>query len=52
MLPGLGVKDDIKAAHDLGVSIIRIATHCTEADISEQHFQMSRSSSASRRSGS
>jgi 4-hydroxy 2-oxovalerate aldolase len=42
MLPGLGVKDDIKAAHDLGVSIIRIATHCTEADISEQHFQMSR----------
>ena len=42
MLPGLGVKDDIKAAHDLGVSIIRIATHCTEADISSQHFQVAR----------
>jgi 4-hydroxy 2-oxovalerate aldolase len=42
MLPGLGVKDDIKAAHDLGVSIIRIATHCTEADISIQHFGMAR----------
>jgi 4-hydroxy 2-oxovalerate aldolase len=42
MLPGLGVKDDIVAAADLGVSIIRIATHCTEADISEQHFAMSR----------
>jgi 4-hydroxy 2-oxovalerate aldolase len=42
MLPGLGVKDDIAAAHDLGVSVIRIATHCTEADISEQHFTMSR----------
>lgn len=42
MLPGLGVKDDIKSAHDLGVSIIRIATHSTEADISEQHFQMAR----------
>ncbi len=42
MLPGLGVKDDISAAHDLGVSIIRIATHCTEADISEQHFTMAR----------
>lgn len=42
MLPGLGVKDDIVAAHDLGVSVIRIATHCTEADISEQHFAMSR----------
>lgn len=42
MLPGLGVKDDIRAAHDLGVSVIRIATHCTEADISEQHFAMAR----------
>ncbi len=42
MLPGLGTKDDIKAAADLGVSIIRIATHCTEADISIQHFGMSR----------
>ena len=42
MLPGLGVKDDIKAARDIGVSVIRIATHCTEADISIQHFQMAR----------
>jgi 4-hydroxy 2-oxovalerate aldolase len=42
MLPGLGIKEDISAAHDLGVSVIRIATHCTEADISEQHFKMAR----------
>jgi 4-hydroxy 2-oxovalerate aldolase len=42
MLPGLGVKDDIVAAQDLGVSIVRIATHCTEADISEQHFALAR----------
>jgi 4-hydroxy 2-oxovalerate aldolase len=42
MLPGLGIKEDIKAAHDLGVSVIRIATHCTEADISIQHFGMAR----------
>lgn len=42
MLPGLGTKDDIKAVHDLGTSVIRVATHCTEADISEQHFQFSR----------
>lgn len=42
MLPGLGIKEDIVAAADLGLSIIRIATHCTEADISEQHFAMSR----------
>src|ERR1700684_1288029 len=37
MLPGLGTKDDITAVAELGVSIIRIATHCTEADVSEQH---------------
>jgi len=42
MLPGLGTKDDIKSAADLGLSIIRIATHCTEADISIQHFGMAR----------
>jgi 4-hydroxy 2-oxovalerate aldolase len=42
MLPGVGTKDDVRAVHDLGVQVIRIATHCTEADISEQHFGMSR----------
>lgn len=42
MLPGLGTKDDIKAICDIGVSIVRIATHCTEADISEQHFTLAR----------
>ncbi len=42
MLPGLGTKDDIKAIHDLGVAIIRIATHCTEADIADQHFGLAR----------
>lgn len=42
MLPGLGIKEDIEAAHDIGVSIIRIATHCTEADISIQHFELAR----------
>jgi 4-hydroxy 2-oxovalerate aldolase len=42
MLPGLGTKDDIKAIRDIGVSIVRIATHCTEADIAEQHFGLAR----------
>jgi 4-hydroxy 2-oxovalerate aldolase len=42
MLPGLGTVDDIKACHDLGVAVIRIATHCTEADISVQHFGIAR----------
>ncbi len=42
MLPGVGVKDDILAAADNGASICRIATHCTEADISVQHFGLAR----------
>jgi 4-hydroxy 2-oxovalerate aldolase len=42
MLPGLGTKDDISAVADLGVSVIRIATHCTEADIADQHFGLAR----------
>ncbi|MCK7622654.1 4-hydroxy-2-oxovalerate aldolase [Streptomyces sp. RS10V-4] len=42
MLPGLGVKDDIRAAHDNGAAVCRIATHCTEADIAVQHFGLAR----------
>jgi 4-hydroxy 2-oxovalerate aldolase len=42
MLPGVGTTDDIEAVHDLGVSVIRIATHCSEADVSEQHFGRAR----------
>jgi 4-hydroxy 2-oxovalerate aldolase len=42
MLPGLGTKDDIRAAQDAGGSICRIATHCTEADVSVQHFGLAR----------
>lgn len=43
LLPGVGTADDIRAVADLGVSIVRIATHCTEADISIQHFEIARS---------
>ena len=42
LLPGIGTHEDILAVRDLGVSIIRIATHCSEADISVQHFQIAR----------
>ncbi len=38
MLPGVGITDDIRQAAGNGASICRIATHCTEADISIQHF--------------
>ncbi|MDA8045436.1 MAG: 4-hydroxy-2-oxovalerate aldolase [Actinomycetota bacterium] len=42
MLPGVGTKDDITAIAELGVEVVRIATHCTEADVSEQHFRLAR----------
>ena len=42
MLPGLGTIDDIRAARDVGVSVMRVATHCTEADIAGQHFALAR----------
>jgi 4-hydroxy 2-oxovalerate aldolase len=42
MLPGVGVLDDVRAAAGNGASICRIATHCTEADISVQHFGLAR----------
>ncbi|MGJ8687564.1 MAG: 4-hydroxy-2-oxovalerate aldolase [Spongiibacteraceae bacterium] len=41
LLPGIGTIDHLKMAADLGVSTIRVATHCTEADVSEQHIGMS-----------
>jgi 4-hydroxy 2-oxovalerate aldolase len=43
MLPGLGTIHDLNQAHDAGASVARIATHCTEADVSIQHFQHARS---------
>jgi 4-hydroxy 2-oxovalerate aldolase len=42
LLPGIGTAEDIHAVAELGVSIIRIANHCSEADISVQHFRIAR----------
>jgi 4-hydroxy-2-oxovalerate/4-hydroxy-2-oxohexanoate aldolase len=42
LLPGIGTVDHLKMAHELGVHTIRVATHCTEADVSEQHITFAR----------
>ncbi|BCN37005.1 4-hydroxy-2-oxovalerate aldolase [Alicycliphilus denitrificans] len=42
LIPGIGTVDHLKMAHGLGVHTIRVATHCTEADVSEQHITMAR----------
>ncbi len=42
LIPGIGIADDLIEVHERGASIARIATHCTEADISIQHLEMAR----------
>ena len=42
LLPGIGTVDHLNMAHELGVSTIRVATHCTEADVSQQHIAAAR----------
>ncbi len=39
LIPGIGTIEDLKKAYELGVRSVRIATHCTEADISQQHIE-------------
>ena len=42
LLPGIGTVDHLRMAHDCGIATIRVATHCTEADVSEQHISLGR----------
>jgi 4-hydroxy 2-oxovalerate aldolase len=42
LLPGIGTVEDLHRAHELGVTSVRIATHCTEADIARQHIGFAR----------
>jgi 4-hydroxy 2-oxovalerate aldolase len=42
LLPGIGTVAELKHAHSLGVRSVRIATHCTEADVAKQHIEAAR----------
>lgn len=42
ILPGIGTIHDLKAAYTAGARVVRVATHCTEADISKQHIEYAR----------
>ncbi|WP_211317625.1 4-hydroxy-2-oxovalerate aldolase [Edaphovirga cremea] len=42
LLPGIGTVHDLRNAYDAGARVVRIATHCTEADISRQHITYAR----------
>ncbi|WP_163506512.1 4-hydroxy-2-oxovalerate aldolase [Fodinicola acaciae] len=42
LLPGVGTVDELRRAYELGVRSVRIATHCTEADVAAQHISQAR----------
>ncbi|MEX3999054.1 4-hydroxy-2-oxovalerate aldolase [Paraburkholderia sp. EG285A] len=42
LLPGIGTIHDLKAAYRAGARVVRVATHCTEADVSKQHIEYAR----------
>jgi 4-hydroxy 2-oxovalerate aldolase len=42
LLPGIGVAEDLHEVAEIGVDVARVATHCTEADISEQHISLAK----------
>jgi 4-hydroxy 2-oxovalerate aldolase len=42
LLPGIGTLHDPRQAHTLGIRSVRVATHCTEADIAAQHMAAAR----------
>ncbi len=42
ILPGIATVEELKRAYDIGVRSVRVATHCTEADVSKQHIGIAR----------
>lgn len=42
LLPGIGTTHDLRRAYDAGARVVRVATHCTEADVSKQHIAYAR----------
>lgn len=40
LVPGIGTSRELRHAAEIGIDVVRVAVHCTEADISEQHFAL------------
>ena len=41
-VPGIGTSTELRKAAEIGISVIRIAVHCTEADVTEQYFRLAK----------
>src|SRR3546814_10025213 len=42
LVPGIGTVEELRRAYALGVRSVRVATHCTEADVAKQHIGIAR----------
>ena len=42
LIPGIGTREELREAAKRGATVVRIATQCTEADVSEQHFGLAK----------
>src|SRR5579859_2361255 len=42
LIPGIGTIKELEEALDRGAQVVRIATQCTEADVSEEHFEIAK----------
>ncbi|SFF54536.1 4-hydroxy-2-oxovalerate aldolase [Blastococcus tunisiensis] len=42
LVPGIGTAAHLRTAYGLGVRSVRVATHCTEADVAKQHIETAR----------
>lgn len=42
LIPGIGTMDDLRMAREYNARLVRVATHCTEADVAEQHIGLAK----------
>ncbi|WP_156291366.1 4-hydroxy-2-oxovalerate aldolase [Oceanobacillus salinisoli] len=41
-VPGIGTSEELREAVDIGIQVIRVAVHCTEADVTEQYIRLAK----------